>query len=97
MVNTAIVEKDVAETTDYYHPAIPHEMGHILMDAVHVIRRTEMMESGQNLYVTFATTRHVNGPKRISDESIMFSFTGNTKGNPVTMLRNNNKELIDGW
>lgn len=97
MVNTAIVEKDVAKTTDYYHPAIPHEMGHILMDAVHVIRRTEMMESGQNLYVTFATTRHVNGPKRISDESIMFSFTGNTKGNPVTMLRNNNKELIDGW
>ena len=97
MVNTAIVQKDVADPTNYCHFAIPHEIGHILLDAIHVARRTEMMESGQNLYVTFATTRKVDGPKRISDESITFVYPGNPKGNPVSMLRKNNRGLIDGW
>jgi hypothetical protein len=46
-----------------------------------------------------ANERVVNGPKRISDPTppLTISFVDGKTGNPVSLLRNSNGALIDGW
>lgn len=98
MVNSTIVIKNVAETTDFYHTTITHEMGHVLMDTGnHITRRTDLMVGGSNTLAPGSNERVVNGPKRISDESLTFDDTKSSSLNPVSMFRDNNKGLIDGW
>jgi hypothetical protein len=93
MVNTALVFAATVTTNDNFHTTIPHEMGHILMDANHATVATEMMGAGSPVG---ANERVVNGPKRISDPvpPQTIGFTGGVTGNPVTLLRTANTGVI---
>ena len=96
MVNSALVFAATVTTNDNFHTTIPHEMGHILMDANHALVATEMMGAGSPVG---ANERVVNGPKRISDPvpPATIAFTGGVTGNPVTMLRIDNLGVVDPW
>jgi hypothetical protein len=89
MVNTALVFAATVTINDNFHTTIPHEMGHILMDANHATVATEMMGAGSPVG---ANERVVGGPKRISDPDPprTIRFDDGQAGNPVTMLRTAN-------
>lgn len=90
MVNTALVFAATTTQKDNFHTTIPHELGHILMDANHATVATEMMGSGSPVG---ANERVVNGPKRISDRAIAFDDGQN--GNAVTFLRTKNTAVTE--
>ena len=89
MVNTALVFAATVTTNDNFHTTIPHELGHILMDANHATVATEMMGNGSPVG---ANERVVGGPKRISDPDAprTINFDDGQAGNPVTLLRTAN-------
>ncbi len=94
IVNSVIVKKEVIKPTDKYYITIPHEMGHVLFDTGnHVSRTTDVMYPAP----TVNNDRDIKGTKRFSDEHLTFDDAKSTSANPVTMLRNNNKDIIDAW
>jgi hypothetical protein len=71
-----------------------HEIGHVLMDAIHTTERPiELMVAGPSVVVP---THEVGGAKRLSDR-IDVRFDEQIKGIPVRMLRENNTEVLTGW
>jgi hypothetical protein len=90
LTNTALVFANTVVLANNFHTTIPHELGHLLMDAVHTPVITEMMTAGSPVG---ANERVVNGPKRISDRVI--NVGGGRNENPVNLLRNANTTLID--
>jgi hypothetical protein len=96
MVNTALVCSKTVTSPNYFHTTIPHEMGHILMDAGHADLAIEMMVAGDKT-LAGADERVVYGPKRISDPlpPSSIEFDGWFKGNSVAMLRSANPGVLE--
>jgi len=90
VVNSALVFANTVVAANDHHTTIPHELGHLLMDAVHTPVVTEMMTAGSPVG---ANERVVNGPKRISDRVI--NVGGGRNANPVTLLRTANPGIIE--
>ena len=91
MSNTALVFADTIRINDHFHTTIPHEFGHILMDANHAVIATEMMGNGSPVG---ANERVVNGPKRISDPR-RIRYDNGVEDVPVNLLRNANATLLE--
>ncbi|MEO6755585.1 MAG: hypothetical protein ABIP85_27750 [Chthoniobacteraceae bacterium] len=91
MTNTALVFANTIRINDHFHTTIPHELGHILMDAVHASVATEMMGPGSP---EGANERVVKGPKRISDPR-RISYDNGIVDVPVNLLRNANTTLLE--
>ncbi len=91
MANSAIVFADTIRINDHFHTTIPHELGHILMDANHAIPATEMMGNGSPVG---ANERVPHGPKRISDPRRV-SYDNGITDVPVTLLRTANAALLE--
>ncbi|MCK5269837.1 MAG: hypothetical protein KAJ46_03595 [Sedimentisphaerales bacterium] len=93
IVNTVLVDKSTIDvSTQNYHSALPHEMGHVLMDSGHVNPATELMGPGSPVG---ANERQVGGPKRISDQKR--SYIAGFSENPVVRIRTKNRTLINEW
>jgi hypothetical protein len=92
MVNSIVVYEGPIKTFDLYHTVIAHEIGHVLLDnGNHLKRSTELM-----FPTVPQVSRAIDGPKRISDQNLDFD-DGSTSGNPIELMRENSKEVIDGW
>jgi hypothetical protein len=97
IVNSAIVLRRPFSNRNTFHTTVPHEIGHILMDANHATETTEMMTNGSPVG---SNERVVNGPKRISDPAAAannISYDDGNRGNPTDMLRNRNRRVLEGW
>jgi len=96
MVNSALIFAATFTSNNNFHTTAPHEMGHILMDNSHARVATEMMGAGSPVG---SNERVVGGPKRISDPKApkVIAFDSGVNGNPVTMLRTGNSDVIDPW
>jgi hypothetical protein len=99
LVNSVIIDHSVFTSINEAYSTIPHELGHVLMDiGSHVKRATDLMVSGSNANkVSDSEEYKVGGPKRISDQELEFDNDNATKGNPVTLMRDNNGDVIDAW
>jgi hypothetical protein len=99
IVNTVIMRRHPIET-DVVHTTLAHEGGHVLMDIGHVTGEpTEMMGAGSPVG---DNEKVVEGPKRISDPAvgnpqINFGSGVVASGNPTTLLRTQNANLITNW
>ena len=94
IANTVIVFANTINAANDHHTTIPHEIGHVLMDAVHTLNvPTEMMSAASPVGVN---ERVVNGPKRIAANRRL-RFDGGVRDVPVDMIRNRNAGLIDSW
>jgi hypothetical protein len=91
MNNTALVFADTVRQNDHFHTTIPHEMGHILMDANHAVVATEMMGAGSPVG---ANERVVRGPKRISDPR-RIRYDDGVEDVPVRLLRDANPAILE--
>ncbi len=97
IANSFLVDKDTLHQPgqpESFYTTVPHEIGHVLMDAIHAKnRKIELMGPGSPVGVN---ERVVNGPKRISD-GFKVDFDLNTSDVPVTMIRENTTEVFSGW
>ncbi len=99
MINSAIVLQRPFANRNTFHTTVPHEMGHILMDANHSTEATstELMTNGSPVGTN---ERNPNGPKRISDPDAATNnvpFDDGQRGNPVTFIRTKNPTLLEAW
>ncbi|MEX2220140.1 MAG: hypothetical protein WD749_15430 [Phycisphaerales bacterium] len=79
---------------EVFYTTIPHEIGHALTDAIHVLKRpTDMMGPGSPVG---QDERQVKGPKRITD-GIKLTHDDNVIDTPVTMFRDNNTDVFTNW
>lgn len=90
--NTALLVKTTV-TTNNLPVTIPHELGHILMDAFHADVTTELMYEGGHAN---AHSLGMDGRKRISEPIPPAEIDmGCKKGNAVRMLRSENSGPIE--
>jgi hypothetical protein len=77
-----------------FYTTIPHEIGHVLTDAIHALNRpTELMGPGSPVG---ADERQVGGCKRITDRQKVAHDDG-ISDVPVTMFRDNNPDPFTTW
>ncbi len=84
-----------------FYTTIPHEIGHVLIDAIHVVvansasdsRKKQLMGPGSPVG---SNERVVNGPKRIADRKT-FAFDENVRDIPAGMFRDNNTEVLTSF
>jgi len=89
--NTTLQTPGAAEN---FYTTIPHEIGHDLTDAVHVLKRpTDLMGPGSPVG---ADERQVGGCKRITD-LIKLTHDDNIVDIPVKMFRDNNTDVFTNW
>lgn len=79
---------------EVFYTTIPHEIGHDLTDAVHVLKRpTDLMGPGSPVG---QDERQVGGPKRITD-LIKLTHDDKIVDIPVKMFRDNNVDVFTNW
>ncbi|MCW5768007.1 MAG: hypothetical protein KIT19_04940 [Phycisphaeraceae bacterium] len=97
VANSFLVDVDTLHKpgqAEMFYTTVPHEIGHVLMDAIHAKNRPiELMGPGSPVGVN---ERVVNGPKRISD-GFKINFDLNTSDVPVAMFRDNNPDVFTSW
>jgi hypothetical protein len=96
VANSFLVNNTTLHTpgqAENFYTTIPHEIGHVLIDAVHTpaARPTELMGPGSPVG---QDERVVNGCKRITDGE-QIQFDDKIKGVPVDMFRNDNGDVFE--